>query len=392
MTATTNRKRFPLTMFMAALLGGSALLGGRDALAQVAPVPTPEQALLDKLGKGRRLLVGLGNDPTPDPASESAYHLGTPLDIHYLYLSGLPGEDAWTEWDSGRYLEIHAEAMKAAGVVPMFTLYQAATRGDGNLAPFADAAFMTSYWRGVRTMYEKLAALGVPSIVHLEPDFWGYAQKRSDDPAAVPVRVASHVPECADLPNDVGGFGKCMVRLGRLIAPKTAVALQASSFAAMDALGRSDPARIAAYLGKVGAADADLVVVETLDRDAGCFEAGIDPGCKRAGGGFYWDESNATSPSFHDHLAWAKAIHDGTAKPLLWWQMPLGVAGPGPGGPGRYRDNRVRYFFSHPQEFADAGGIGAVFGPGAPNQTTALTDGGQFAAALTQYNRAPTPK
>lgn len=59
---------------------------------------------------------------------------------------------------------------------------------------------------------------------------------------------------------------------------------------------------------------------------------------------------------------------------------------------GTNHDDRVRYFFSHPQEFAAAGGIGAVFGTGAPNQTTALTDGGQFRAALAQYVAAPTPK
>ena len=39
---------------------------------------------------------------------------------------------------------------------------------------------------------------------------------------------------------------------------------------------------------------------------------------------------------------------------------------------------------------ADAGGLGAVFGPGSANQTTLATDGGQFAMALTRYRSAPT--
>jgi hypothetical protein len=130
------------------------------------------------------------------------------------------------------------------------------------------------------------------------------------------------------------------------------------------------------------------VVVETLDRDAGCFERASDPNCQRKGS-FYWDESNVRHPNFHDHLAWAKALHQRTAKPLLWWQMPLGVPGSTAGSAGRYRDNRVRYLFAHPEEFVAAGGLGAVFGTGAPNQTTTKTDGGQFASALASYMASP---
>ena len=130
------------------------------------------------------------------------------------------------------------------------------------------------------------------------------------------------------------------------------------------------------------------MTVETLDRDAGCFEAGTDPLCKRAGA-FSWDETNTAHPSFHDHLAWAKVIGEATGKPLLWWQMPLGVPGAGAGSSGRYRDNRVRYLFAHPEAFALAGGIGAVFGTGAPNQTTPLTDGGQFSRAVTRDAASP---
>src|SRR5690606_37373933 len=119
------------------------------------------------------------------------------------------------------------------------------------------------------------------------------------------------------------------------------------------------------------------------DRDAGCFEKASDPLCKRSGR-FYWNDSD-----FRSHLAWAKTIHSGTGKALLWWQMPLGAPGSWGGSPGRYRDNRVQWLFSHPQEFVDAGGVGAVFGTGAPNQTTAKTDGGQFKNAVGNYLRSP---
>ncbi len=70
--------------------------------------------------------------------------------------------------------------------------------------------------------------------------------------------------------------------------------------------------------------------------------------------------------------------------------MPLGVPASWCGSASRYRDNRVRYLFSHVQEFVNAGGVAAVFGTGAPNQTTAKTDGGQFGRAVGGYYTGPT--
>jgi hypothetical protein len=170
------------------------------------------------------------------------------------------------------------------------------------------------------------------------------------------------------------------VKLGRELAPKAAIALSASTFGAYKNDQSSDAKRIAAYLSKVGAAESDFMVVETLDRDAGCFEKAADSLCQRKGQ-FYWSDSD-----FQNHLAWAKTIHEDTGKALLWWQMPLGVPSNTPGGEaGRYRDNRVEWLFAHPKEFSDAGGIGAVFGTGAPNQTTVKTDGDQFKKAVTKY-------
>jgi hypothetical protein len=46
--------------------------------------------------------------------------------------------------------------------------------------------------------------------------------------------------------------------------------------------------------------------------------------------------------------------------------------------------------FSHVDEFIAAGGVGAVFGTGAGNQTDITTDGDQFKRAVTKYYQAPT--
>jgi hypothetical protein len=343
---------------------------------------TPERKIAEKLGLPSRFAIGLGNDVSGGPASADAYGLGPKVDIHYLYLSGLD----WTSWSGGggAYVTEHAEEAKARGVVPMFTLYQAAAWGEGNLGAFANGTFMTSYWRGVRTLFERLGDFDAPAMVHFEPDFWGYVQRQGgDDPSKVKILVGSRTPECAGLPETVAGFGACLVKLARTLAPKTVVGFSASTFGAYTN-GAPDALRVATYLEAVGGA-ADFVVIETLDRDAGCFERGIDPLCQRSGS-FYWSDED-----FANHLAWANAIRKKTKKPLLWWQMPLGVPSGNPGGwAGRYRDNRVKYLFTHPSDFVAAGGFGAVFGTGAPNQTTAKTDGGQFATALTAYLATPT--
>jgi len=379
-----------LALALTVSLGSAACVAQDDSSNEEADVETtesaltatsPERAVAARLGLPTRFAIGLGNDAEGyDPNKVSAYNLGPKLDIHYMYLSGLPGEGGWTDWNSptGEYVTMHANAAKARGVVPMFTLYQAAAWGENNLSAFNNADFMTKYWRGVRTMFTKLGALGSPSIAHIEPDLWGYTQQKGDDPARVPMKVGALVPECSDLPANVAGFGKCIVRLGRKLAPKAVIGFQASDFAAFTN-GVSDPTRIGKYLNSVGGAEADIVVVETLDRDAGCFEAGTDPNCKRSGN-FYWREAD-----YAKHLAWARTIRTVTGKPLLWWQMPLGVPATTCGWSGKYRDNRVEYLFSHGWEFAAAGGIGAVFGTGAANQTTVRSDGGQFKNAMTRY-------
>jgi len=349
--------------------------------------PSLERQVVAKLGLGGSFLIGLGNDAAGnDPGQADAYGLGSNVDLHYVYLSGL----SWPEWNApaGSYVTLQANAAKSRGVVPMFTLYQAAAQGENNLAAFDTTAFMTQYWRGVRLMFEQLGAFDSPAVVQIEPDLWGYTQARSELPSGTPMQVGSIVPECADLPSDVSGMARCVIRLSRQLAPKVVIGLSASAFGAYTN-GASDPARIGSYLKAIGADEADITVLETLDRDAGCFEAASDPNCKRSGA-FYWDESNVVHPNFHDHLAWAKTIRDVVGRPLLWWQMPLGVPAGSSGGSGHYRDNRVSYLFSHPEEFAAAGGIGAVFGTGAPNQTDALADGGQFKAALAKYRTSPT--
>jgi hypothetical protein len=385
---TAEAMRFlPVVSFLCVGCGS-----GTSTASGTTPSPSPTlpaaaaraSAVAARLGRPPRFLIGMGNDLASDHDLDGAYALGVTLDLHCAYLVGLGGQGGWPDWNPvGTFVDVLAKSADAHGVVPMFTLYQMAAWGEGNVDALAKDEFMASYWSGARLLFERLSAFGKPAVVHLEPDFWGFAQLRSADPKAVPVHVTAHVPECRDLPNDLTGMGRCLVRLCRRIAPRVVVGFHASQWA-------GETPAVVAYLRALGAGEGDIVVVEILDRDAGCYEARTDPGCQRSGGSWYWDESNATSPNFKEHLAWARAVSDGLGKPVLWWQMPFGVPSDQPGGsPGHYRDNRVHHLFAHPQEYVAAGGLGAVFGVGAANQTYITTDGGQFRRAVAGYYANP---
>jgi hypothetical protein len=331
----------------------------------------------------------MGNDLNNNHDMDGAYTLGVTLDVHYAYLVGLMGEGGWPDWNTGgTFVNILTDSAKKHGVVPMMTLYSMAAHGEANAAVLVDDGYMKPYWDGAKLMFQRLGAFGDFSIVQFEPDWWAYAQQQSPggDPTKLPVHVTSLAPDCASLPDTMVGMGKCLVALARKYSPKTIVGFHASSWA------DGDPAKIAAFLSKIGASDGDFVTTDMLDRDAGCFEAHTDPNCQRAATGVYFDESNMTSPNFHENLAWVKQITDGVGKPMFWWQVPFGVPSTTPGGTaGHYRDNRVHYIFSHIDEFIAAGGIGALFGTGAGNQTDITTDGGQFKTAATKYFAAPVP-
>jgi hypothetical protein len=367
--------------------GGSAGDAGSAGSSGTSAGEGKAAELARKLGREPNFFIGMGNDLSNDHDQDGAYTLGVTLDLHYAYLVGLPGEGGWPDWNAGgTFVNILTDTADAHGVTPMFDLYAMAARGEANTSTLQDPGYMTPYWAATKLLFERLAVFDKPAVVHLEPDFWAFVQQLSGgDPSSIDVLIHEYAPECSDLPEDLVGMGKCILKLARMYAPKTAVGFHASRWA-------GDPSATVDFLTALGAADADFIGIDMLDRDAGCFEAHVDPNCQRSDGPWYWDETNQTSPNFHEYLAYSKQMSDGLGVPVIWWQIPFGVPSDEPGGTAEhYRDNRVRYIFSHIDEFVDAGGLGAAFGVGAGNQTYITTDGGQFQNAVTAYYADPVP-
>jgi hypothetical protein len=367
--------------------GGGSMTGGSGGSGPSGTGSASDIAT--RLGRPARFLVGMGNDLNNDHDMDGAYTLGVTLDLHDAYLVGA-NAFPWTKWNTnpdGAFVNVLCDSAKRHGVVPMFTLYSMASSGESNTAVLTNDGYMKPYWTEAQILFQRLGAYGDPAIVHLEPDWWAFAQQKSGgDPTTTAAHVGSVLPDCAGQPETLVGMGKCLVALARKYAPKVVVGFHASEWA------DPDPAKIGAFLNKIGSQEADIVVIDSLDRDAGCFETHTDPNCQRMDGPWYWDETNQTSPNFHEHLARAKAISEATGKPILWWQTPFGVPSATRGGTsGHYRDNRVKYIFDHPDEYIAAGGVGAAFGTGAGNQTDWMTDGGQFKTAVSKYLSAPAP-
>jgi hypothetical protein len=326
-------------------------------------------------------MMGMGNDQS----GATAWSLGAPLDIHYDYLVGFAGQGGWPDWNpNGGYVDNVITDAVAHGATPMFTLYQMAAWGDGNLSGLTNDAFMESYFSGVRLMYQRIAAHGVKTVVQLEPDFWGYAANASIN-GTTPVNIAAHAPECAGVTQDVRGFGQCLVKMARTIAPTAYVGFHFSAWGA-------PMSGLFSMFKACGSGQTDFITYDIIDRDVGCYEAHTQSDCQSGSSTTvtYWDETNATSPNFHDNEQLLGQITAGLDLPLLLWQVPFGVPSTTPGGTsGHYRDNRVHYIFNHVGEYASLGVVGAVFGVGAQNQTYLTTDNGQFKNATTSYFAAP---
>ena len=341
-------------------------------------ISAPATALLQKMGKGPRLQFGLGSGQSIQDMQNQEIH----PDIIDTYLVGV-GPGSWPYWNTdGAFVTYTAQKDLAYGATPMFTLYQMASKGDGNLSGINDPSFMNSYWSQVRTMYDRINALNTSVLVNLEPDFWGYVYTQAPNHDATQMAaVVNNQPECSGMPNTAAGIGMCLVSMGRSHAPKALLGFPPAFWNAGTDI-------IAKEMQAVGADRADFIVAQSSDRDAGCLEAAAVGECQGRTGPFYLDENNVNTPNFHQQQNLWSAYRDalGNGLPILWWQTPLGVPSDTPGGtPTHYRDNHVDYMMRYPSEYGGMHTFAIVFGGGGTYSTTINSDGGQFARLFGHY-------
>ena len=141
----------------------------------------------------------------------------------------------------------------------MFTFYQLASNGDGNLSGINDPVFMEKYWANVRFLYQRLSIYGKPVSVNFEPDFWGYVQQQSqeNDPRRLPAQV-SRGSGCAGQPDNAVGIAACLVELGRKYAPAALLGFSPSVW------GGKSAQDVASFMTVLGAQYADFTAVQIV--------------------------------------------------------------------------------------------------------------------------------
>lgn len=276
--------------------------------------------------------------------------------------------------------------------IPWITYYEelqasGLEEGTAQVAAINDAAFLGRYLADWRFLLQKIGTH--KALLHIEPDFWGYAEQLNDNPHAVPAAVtAANATDCAAYENTAAGLARCMIHMVRAYAPQARVGLHASAWGTkMDVFGNSDPgldiageaSKISTFLTELGAKEGDFIVIDPSDRDAGWDQS--------QGQDTWWDDTNATIPNFTQAFAWTKAVAENLGLPAFYWQIPVGNMALGDTN-DHWKDNRVDYFFAHTDQVVGAHVVGLLFGAGMGGMTTPETDGGNLVAKTIAYRSA----
>jgi hypothetical protein len=371
---------------------------------------------------GAQVLADLGKNHVLAGASmEDATAAKAHADLRYLYLSGgifdgnspcsscasgcttngtscanTAGCGWWGCWQydqdpPGAYVRNFVSTAKGNSQIPMFTYYQilqasgVAETSSAEMGAANNAAFMARYFADFRFVLQNIGSDA--ALLHIEPDFWGYAEQVNSNPHLIPAAVASaNATDCAGSENSIAGLGNCLIAMARKYAPKVRIGLHASGWGTnMDVLANSNasfnvPAeakKLADFLVACGAATGDFIVVDASDRDAGYYQ-------QTQGRNTWWDATNATLPDFTQAFTWAKALAEEAGVGVLWWQIPVGNMNL-PNQTNAWKDNRVDYFFGHTADLAASHAIGMAFGAGETQQTTPESDGGNLVSKLNAY-------
>jgi hypothetical protein len=371
---------------------------------------------------GKSLLSGLGRSHVLAGAAMSdASAAAHSFDARYLYLAGglfdgsapcsscasscsaaghscanAAGGCGWWgcfQYDQnppGEYVRDFIALAKQNGQIPWFTYYEIlqASNTGGNphaeVTALSNQSLSTRVLNDLRFLFQQIG--NETAFVHLEPDFWGFAQQSvSADPTQIPVPV-QQVVECAGQPQTLVGFSRCVVAMARKYSPNVRIGFHGSVWAtgndvslntnpALDVAGEAR--KLANFLNALGAGAGDFIAIDASDRDAGYYASIGQP--QHA-----WDATNQTLPNFHQAFAWAKALAESTSLPILYWQVPVGNAAQN-NTTNHWVDNRVDYFYAHTNELAAAHIAGMLFGAGDGNQTTLETDGANVFARQAAY-------
>jgi hypothetical protein len=224
-----------------------------------------------------------------------------------------------------------------------------------------NTAQLTRYFADYRFFLQKIG--NSKTIVHIEPDLWGFVRSTNRDPHTIPSKVNESNPDCPAQTHEdsIAGFARCMITMAHKYAPNAAVGLHASPWNYMTP---GDAQTVAQFMKALSADMGDFIATDPADRDAGYYET------VQKQAWHWWD-----SQSFATYLAWSKGLSEAVGKPTIMWQIPIGNSQQN-NTQYHYKDNKGELLFGNIKAVADAHVVGLLFGAGNWDQTGIDTDNG----------------
>jgi hypothetical protein len=334
---------------------------------------------------------------------EDASATAAPFDVRYAYVGGrfAPSSDAysasscqdewgknwWGCWKSppGNIVPwLQARVTKATYKgsprpqkmfwtwFAMHQLGDLAGQGDttGAVGALNRADLLTLYMNEYRFFLQKVGKSR--DMIDIEPDFWGFARSQGN-PHQLPAQVTAANPkDCGSQENSVAGLARCLIAMARKYAPNAGVGLHLTCWD-----WSSNMQGCVKDYADLGAKNADFLVADVSDRDAGWYALPANGGSNA-----FWTDQKAAA-----NLKWYKTMAESTGKPVVLWQIPLGNMAQN-NTDKHYKDDKVDWFFAHMDQVANAHVAALLFSAGQEEQTTIETDGGNLIRKTIAYHNS----
>jgi hypothetical protein len=240
------------------------------------------------------------------------------VDWGFVYVYLVPPDPAALDAYASFIEEKHAVAT-SVGAMPVFTFYQLLQIGQGAGVTgaseaeivqqvLADPTLMHTYFDNFVFVLETLAALDPPSLLHVEPDsfgfmMWAMGVEGNDDATSIEVQVAgSGHPDLGAFADNASGLGHALIALRDLYAPDVRLGWHASNFR----VGQY-PEVVSGFYGAMGEWDVLVGEHPHLEPDEATW---WEP----------WDDA-----AVETNLAWFDEVTSAAGVPILLWQLPIGT-------------------------------------------------------------------
>lgn len=340
-------------------LSALAACGGDQSLGSVDRSVVGSTAGRVPEGLPKRLTVGLYAVHGDKWMADS----GVPWDARFRYLARGWRDTFGTGADDGSWASVYMNEAGAHGEIPVLAYIELMDPPDYDyLSRIQDAAAMATYFADFKLLMERVRDFGKPVVVLLENTAFAFIELAARHDPTVPAAVASSgLPELADLPNTVTGWGLAFLRLRRSMGALNAkLAIDVAHWASgLDVIYadasvplRPEVDRVWAFLGPLGLTPNltgdtyDLLAHHVSDFDFDYSKLVLNKD-------FWWDpadNASASTRSFTRYLAWLALWNQRAAKRWVLWEIPVGnsyhLNVDNIGLPrGGYRDNRVEWIF-----------------------------------------------